>query len=82
MNPDVLRETRVSKGYLTVVPSEVRKAIGVRPGDRLQWHLENGNLMIKIRKKASIEDIVGLISHGGDAVRSKKVVQGLRSHVR
>ena len=82
MATEALSETRVSKGFLTVVPSEVRKAIGVRAGDRLQWNLQGSEIMIRIRKKTSIGDIVGLISHGGDAVASKKAVQGLRRRVR
>ena len=75
-------ETRVSKGFLTVVPSKVRRVIGVRAGDRLQWRLQGTEIMIRIRRKTSIQDIVGMISHGGDAVASKKAVQGLRPRVR
>lgn len=79
---ELLSETRVSKGYLTVVPSEVRRAVGLREGDRLQWSLRGTEILIRVRRRTSIEDITGMISHGGDAVASKKSVQGVRRRVR
>lgn len=82
MSTGSLSETRVSKGFLTVVPSEVRKAVGVREGDRLEWDLRGTEIIIHIRKPKTIHEIVGLGSRGGDAVASKKAVQGMRARVR
>lgn len=82
MSSDVLSETRVSKGFLTVVPSEVRRVVGVREGDRLEWGLRGTEIIVHLRKRKTIEEIVGLGKHGGDAVASKRAVQGMRTRVR
>lgn len=67
--------TRVSKGYLTVVPKEVRNASAVHVGDILEWSVEGETIVVRPRRPRTIEDIVGLISRGGDAVESKQRVQ-------
>lgn len=82
MATDTFSETRISRGFLTVVPSEVRKAIGIREGDRLQWQLRGTEIMVRLRRRTSIDDITGLIRHGGDSVASKKAFQGVRRRVR
>ncbi len=69
-------KTKVSKGYLTVVPKEVRKASQVQEGDILEWSVEEEKIVIRPRRRRTIDDIAGLISHGGDAVVSKRLVQG------
>ena len=71
----MLSKSKVSKGYLTVVPKEVRKATRVREGDILEWSLEGEKIVIRPRRRRTLEDITGLIAHGGDAVRSKRRVQ-------
>lgn len=67
--------TKVSKGYQTVVPAELREAYGISPGDRLVWMEEKGEIKIRVRKKKTLKDIVGMISVGGDAVKAKKMAQ-------
>jgi hypothetical protein len=56
--------------------------MGAREGDRLEWQLRGTEFLVRIRKQVTMEDIVGIVSHGGDAVASKKAVQGLRARVR
>jgi AbrB family looped-hinge helix DNA binding protein len=68
-------ETKVSKGYQTVVPAELREAHGISPGDRLLWEEEKGEIKVKVKKRKTLEDIAGMISVGGDAVESKKKAQ-------
>lgn len=42
-----------SKGQVTV-PQEIRKRIGVSPGDRIEFLLENGRTIIRpLREKAN-----------------------------
>ena len=77
-----ISESRISNGYLTVVPARIRKVTGAHAGDRLEWRVRGTEIMIKIRRRKTIDDIAGMMSHGGDAVASKKAVQGLRPHVR
>lgn len=68
-------ETKVSKGYQTVVPSELRAAHDISPGDKLVWREEDGKITVRVRKKKSLKDIIGMINVGGDAVESKKRAQ-------
>lgn len=37
--------------------------------------LEGTELIVRIRKRMSLDDITGLGSHGGDAVQSKKALR-------
>ena len=71
----MLSETVVSSKYQTVVPSRVRKKYEVEPGDVLEWEVKRDMIIIKIRKRVSIDDIKGAISVGGDSVSDKKKIQ-------
>ena len=68
-------ESKVSKGFLTVVPKAVRKAVNIQEGDILEWALEGDRILVRPRRRRTIDDITGLISHGGDAVVSKRRLQ-------
>lgn len=75
----MLSKTKVSRGFLTVVPKEIRRASGISEGDVLEWALEGGTIVVRPRRRRTIEDIVALGSHGGDAVADKrKVARGQR----
>lgn len=78
----MLAETKVSKGNLTVVPKEVRNFAGVREGDVLTWEVKGDKIIVRHRRPRTLKDIIGMISHGGDAVMDKKHVQGMRHAVR
>jgi len=67
--------TKVSKGYLTVVPREIRKASDVREGDVLEWALEGDKIVVRPRHLRTIDDVVAVFSNGGDSVASKRDVQ-------
>lgn len=82
MASDILSESRLSTGFLTVLPKEIRDRMGAREGDLLQWKLRGTELVVRLRKRRTIDDITGIISYGGDAVASKKRVQGMRRRVR
>lgn len=68
-------QTKISDGYSTVLPAEIRKKLNLTPGDVLQWNIEDENIIIKPRKRISLTDICGSISIGGDALEEKKKVQ-------
>ncbi len=72
---DMLSKTKVSKGYLTVVPKKVREASEIREGDLLEWSIEEGKIVIRPRPRRTVKDVTGIISHGGDAVESKHRAQ-------
>jgi AbrB family looped-hinge helix DNA binding protein len=68
-------KTKISDGYSTVLPAEIRKALNLTPGDILQWDVEDGIITIHPRKKVTLTGICGVISAGGDAVNDKKKIQ-------
>lgn len=43
----VLSNTKVSEKNLTTVPKPVRNFLEVGAGDRIEWHVENGNVVVK-----------------------------------
>ena len=74
-------ETKISKGFQTVVPSEIRKKFDVGPGDVLEWKPTKKGAEIRFRKKVSFEDILGMIDEPEtDAVELKKKVQRGEKH--
>ena len=76
----MLSKSKVSKGFLTVVPKDIRKASRISEGDILEWALEGETIVIRPRRPRTLDDIVGLIAHGGDAVADKRRLQrGLRA---
>jgi bifunctional DNA-binding transcriptional regulator/antitoxin component of YhaV-PrlF toxin-antitoxin module len=68
-------ETKISKGYQTVVPAELRKAYDIAPGDKLVWERSGSTIKIRVRKRKTWADITGMINVGGDAVEWKKKAQ-------
>lgn len=74
--------SKVSRGHLTVVPKEVRRAAGIHEGDILSWTLEDGHLLVVPRHRRKIKDIIGIARKGGDAVKSKRAIQRTGHDVR
>jgi AbrB family looped-hinge helix DNA binding protein len=72
---DDIMKTKISKGFQTVVPKEIREKLGLKPGDSLLWEVKDDVVVVKPGKKKTLEDITGAISVGGDAVASKKKAQ-------
>lgn len=68
-------ETKVSSGYSTIVPADIRKSLGINPGDILEWIIDDNKIIVKPRKKMQFGDIVGLIEKGGNALSAKKKIQ-------
>jgi AbrB family looped-hinge helix DNA binding protein len=71
----MLSRTKISKCNSTVIPAEIRHAIGLEHGDILEWDLKGDLILIKPRKKVTLEDIIGFCDEGGDAVEAKKRIQ-------
>lgn len=42
----LLADTTVSSKNLTTVPKAVRNFLELEPGDRLEWHVEDGRITI------------------------------------
>lgn len=47
------RETVVTQGYLASIPAEVRRRLGIEPGDRLAWRVRGNVLRVQVRKRRS-----------------------------
>lgn len=59
-----------------MVPKEIRKKLGLVPGDSIVWEEKrDGTVVVKPKKRKSLDDVVGIISVGGDAVADKKRVR-------
>lgn len=58
-----------------MVPKEVRRASSIEEGDLLEWAIEEGTIVVRPRRRRTIEDITGLIAGGGDAVADKRRLQ-------
>ncbi len=71
----MISETKVSSGYSTIIPANIRKSLGINPGDILEWTFSDNEITVKPRKKMQFGDIVGLIEEGGDALSAKKRIQ-------
>lgn len=42
-----LADTKVSEKNLTTVPKPVRNFLDVGAGDRVEWHVEGGDVVVK-----------------------------------
>lgn len=71
----MLSETVISKGYQTVVPAKIRKDYKIAPGDVLEWTGNERGILVQVRKKRTLKDIIGIVKGEGDAVESKKSIQ-------
>ena len=68
-------KSKISKGFLTVIPKEVRRKVSLKEGDMIEWSVKGETIRVLPYKKVGIDDIVAIASHGGDAVVSKKEIQ-------
>ena len=46
-----LIKTKISKGYQTVVPTEIRSKFKSEPGDEVIWSIIGNDVYIRIKKK-------------------------------
>ena len=54
--------TNIYKGFQTVIPSEIRKELGVKDTDIVDWVInkKNNNVIVSFRKKPSLHDLSGM----------------------
>ena len=60
--------TMTSKGQ-TTVPKEIREALDLEPGDKLNWEVRGGKVAITTDRPALYE-LEGFIKHGPDALKA------------
>lgn len=56
--------TMTSKGQLTV-PLEVRRKLGLQPGDKVQFIIEGDGALMRPERKHGIEALFGILSGTG-----------------
>ena len=55
-----------------MVPKEIRKKFELVPGDSITWEEKrDGTVVVKPKKRTSLDDVVGMIAVGGDAVADR-----------
>jgi len=70
----MMSNTKVSKGYPSVIPKQIREALGVREGDILEWTTDREQAVVRRRRRRTVEDVTAIITVGGDAVQDKRQV--------
>ncbi|WP_295618787.1 AbrB/MazE/SpoVT family DNA-binding domain-containing protein [uncultured Methanobrevibacter sp.] len=53
--------SKVSKSNQIVVPAEFRKLYDIKAGDKISWTNTEEGMLLKVEKKYTEEDIIGLI---------------------
>ena len=56
-----LIKTKLSKGYQTVPPSEIREKLTAEPGDEIIWSIIGEEVSIRLKKKTPIDSLKILI---------------------
>lgn len=73
---DLTNKTKISKGFQTVVPSNIRKKFSVGPGDLIEWVVIDDGVELKFRKKVSLDEITNIVkTPKTNAVELKKKAQ-------
>jgi len=61
--------TTVSSRYQITLPAEVRKALGIKPGDRLEVEVEGGKIVLRLARPPVRELLKKLIAEDPEAVK-------------
>ena len=76
MRDIMVTQTKISKGFQTVVPSNIRKLFKVGPGDIVEWKTNKNKVEILFRKRRTINDVFGIIDGPQtNSVEIKKRIQ-------
>lgn len=65
---ELVIKTKLSQGYQTVLPAEVREKLGAIPGDEIIWSIIGEEIYIRVKKRTTkdpIEDLIGKFSTNG-----------------
>ncbi|MFP3564018.1 AbrB/MazE/SpoVT family DNA-binding domain-containing protein [Paraburkholderia sp. SIMBA_030] len=63
-----MAESRLTTRNHTTVPAVVRKALGMKPGTRLVWHvMPDGNVLVRAKSKSLLE-LAGTVESPGKGV--------------
>lgn len=68
-------ESKISTKGQTTLPKAVREALGVRPGDRVRYFVEDGQ--VRIRAVRPIQRLFGVLAHDGPPVTLDDMQQAI-----
>lgn len=54
-------ETKVSSGFQTVLPAEIREKFDVGPGDGVVWTVIGDEIFVRVRKKGGVDSLSNFI---------------------
>ena len=65
-----MRRTKITEKYQTTVPAEIRKVLGIKPGQEVEWYVMRGRAMLEAPRKIQkpTKFLTGQIKLGVDAV--------------
>lgn len=69
-----MSNSKVYKGFQTVIPSKIRKDLGIKEEDSLKWESNGKEATVRIDEQRSLDDLTGLITlpYKTDSVDLKK----------
>ncbi|MBO3754453.1 MAG: type II toxin-antitoxin system PrlF family antitoxin [Candidatus Brockarchaeota archaeon] len=64
-------ESKVTIKYQTTIPRKIRKHLGVRPGEKVEWHVVRGMVVVDVPRKVKnpVEFLTSQIKLDLDAVK-------------
>lgn len=54
---DNVFSSKIYKGFQTVIPSKIRKEIGIDIEDTLNWRIENDVIIVEVEKQRPLTDL-------------------------
>lgn len=65
------KETKVTSKYQTSIPKDVRKALGIKPGEEVEWSIVRGMVVVDAKKKVEnpVKFLTSQIKIDMDAVK-------------
>jgi AbrB family looped-hinge helix DNA binding protein len=69
--------TTVEDKGRVVIPSSVRKRLGIKPGTELEVDIKDGGILMRPKRKISVRDLRGVA--GRESVRLEDVEESLAS---
>lgn len=54
---DNVVSSKIYKGFQTVIPSKIRKEIGIDIEDTLNWRIENDVIIVEVEKQKPLTDL-------------------------
>jgi antitoxin PrlF len=74
-----IAESRVTSQGQISVPAEVRRRLGIGPGDTLVWDVSPGNQEVALRpKRGTLADVQAILAGGPASRKSLEELDGAR----